>query len=256
MNRQKRWSCFALAVILLLETCGGEMMPRAERNMTTGFGMNVNKVYAASDTKDPAKTVTPPAMQTKEPAAADGVDTVTPPETKSPAVADGVQKTTPPAVQTPAATEEARITTSPATQSPVTPAPSQPGDTAVPQPTESIDLKPETVQKIYFCGRGRHKVMVSWKASEKASYYLVYRKVAGNGKYTQRARVKTVKYLDHSLQYGKNYKYKVIAVNDLDGIRKSGAVTAVYCNKTIVSTDHQKYSYEEMKGDIETLQKK
>ena len=69
MNRQKRWSCFALAVILLLETCGGEMMPRAERNMTTGFGMNVNKVYAASDTKDPAKTVTPPAMQTKEPAA-------------------------------------------------------------------------------------------------------------------------------------------------------------------------------------------
>lgn len=273
MNRQKRWSCFALAVILLLETCGGEMMPRAERNMTTGFGMNVNKVYAASDTKDPAKTVTPPAMQTKEPVAADGVDTVTPPETKSPAAtdgvqktappetkspaeADGVQKTTPPAVQTPAATEEARITTSPATQSPVTPAPSQPGDTAVPQPTESIDLKPETVQKIYFCGRGRHKVMVSWKASEKASYYLVYRKVAGNGKYTQRARVKTVKYLDHSLQYGKNYKYKVIAVNDLDGIRKSGAVTAVYYNKTIVSTDHQKYSYEEMKGDIETLQKK
>lgn len=234
MNRRKRWNCFVLAVILLLQTCCGEWVPQPERNLAAEFGMNVKRVYASDQL---------PTDKKKK-------------EDRRAGISEDMNGTVPAAqIATPSATEVAQTSTPPAVETP-TPIPSQPGETSEPQPTEKVDLRPKSVKKIYFCGRGRHKVMVSWKSSEKASYYLVYRRSAGKGKYTQRARVKNVKYLDHSLKYGKKYQYKVIAVNDADGIHKSGGVTAVYSNQTIVHTGHQKYSYQEMKGDIQSIQKK
>jgi len=47
LNRRKRWNCFALAVILLLQTCCGEWMPQSERNIAAEFGMNVKRAYAS-----------------------------------------------------------------------------------------------------------------------------------------------------------------------------------------------------------------
>ena len=234
MNRRKRWNCFVLAVVLLLQVCCGEM-PRSERSVAAGVGMNVKKAYASEQL---------PADKTKK--ANKGIEN---------ASEDVDSMVLPAKTVTPSATEVAQTTTPPAVESP-SPVPSQPGETAGTQPTDIVDLQPEGVKNIYFCGRGRHKVMVSWKASEKATYYLVYRRTAGKGKYVQRARVKNAKYLDSSLQFEKKYQYKVIAVNDADRIRKSGAVTAIYSNQTVVHTGHQKYSYKEMKGDIESLRKK
>lgn len=197
--------------------------------------MNVKKAYASDQLPADKSKKTNKGIEN----ISENVDsTVLPAKTVTPSATEVAQTTTPPAVETPS------------------PVPSQPGETQGPQPTEIVNLKPDGVKNIYFCGRGRHKVMISWKSSEKASYYLVYRRMAGKGKYTQRARVKTAKYLDRSLQFAKKYQYKVIAVNDVDGVRKSEAVTAVYSNQTIVQTGHQKYSYEEMKGDIQSLQKK
>lgn len=234
MNRRKRWNCFVLAVVLLLQMCCGGM-PRSERNVAAEFGMNVNKVYASDQL---------PADKNKK--AAKRMENIS----------GNTESTAFPAkIVTPSATETAQTTTPPAVESP-SPVPLQPEQTSEPRPTEVLDLRPESVRSIYFCGRGRHKVMVSWKTSEKASYYLVYRRTAGQGQYIRRARVQSAKYLDHSLVSGRKYQYKVIAVNDMDGVRKSHAVTGTYNNNTIVHTGHQKYSYKEMKGDIESLQKK
>lgn len=234
MNRRKRWNCFVLAVVLLLQMCCGEM-PRSERNVAAEFGMNVNKVYASDQLPaDKSKK----AAKRMENISGNTESTAFPAKIVTPSATENVQTTTPPAVESPS------------------PVPLQPGQTSEPRPTEVVDLRPESVRSIYFCGRGRHKVMVSWKTSEKASYYLVYRRTAGQGQYIWRARVQSAKYLDHSLVSGRKYQYKVIAVNDMDGVRKSHAVTGTYNNNTIVHTGHQKYSYKEMKGDIESLQKK
>ena len=235
MNRRKRWNCFALAVILLLQTCCGEWMPQSERNIAAEFGMNVKRAYASDQLPADKSRKTVKGIEN---ISENMGSTVLPSQPVTPSATAAAQTATPPAVESPS------------------PAPSQTAVTSEPQPTEVVDLRPEAVKNLYFCGRGRHKVMLSWETSGKASYYLVYRRTAGTGKYTQRARVQTIKYLDHSLKYGKKYQYKVIAVNDVDGIRKSQAVTGVYSNQTIVSTGHQKYSYKEMKGDIRSLRKK
>ena len=255
MKRQKRWKCFLLAVVLLLETCCGEGVSQAERNMAAEFGMNIKKVHASDQLPaDQGKKASEEIENTL-----DGRNSVeTPAKTATPSASSLGQSAAPSAAvaqtATPSATA-AQTATPPAVELP-SPVPSQPGETAEPQPTETVDLQPENVKKLYFCGRGRHKVMVSWKASSNASYYLIYRRKAGKGAYTRRGRVKKTEYLDHSLKFGKKYQYKVVAVNDLDGIRKSGAVTGRYSNQTIVHTGHQKYSYQEMKGDITSLKKK
>ena len=45
-------------------------------------------------------------------------------------------------------------------------------------------------------------------------------------------------------------------MNNADGIRKAAGRTGTYNNRTIVQTDHQKYSYAEMSADIQKLQEK
>ena len=62
------------------------------------------------------------------------------------------------------------------------------------------------------------------------------------------------KYLDKSLTFNKKYRYQVVAVNKTDGVRKAAGRTGTYNNRTIVQTDHQKYSYAEMSADIQKLQ--
>lgn len=270
MKRRMKWKCFMLAVVLLLETCAGNDL-QAERKMAADFGMNIKKVYAsqqlpndkkqqslkkAENTEEsvqPAQTVTPSAT---EPATTEPSETepaVTGPATTEPSATE--PSVTEPATTEPAVTEPAKTATPPATR---TPAPSEGAVTAspVPIPTEMVDLEPGRVAKLYFCGRGRHKVTVSWKKTANATSYLVYRKASGQAKYTLRAEVTAHKYLDKSLTFNKKYRYQVVAVNKTDGIRKAAGRTGTYNNRTIVQTDHQKYSYAEMSADIQKLQDK
>ena len=243
MKRRMKWKCFMLAVVLLLETCAGNDM-QAERKMAADCGMNIKKVYASQQLPDdkkqqslkkaenteeslqPAQTVTPSAT---EPASTEPSETepaVTEPATTEPSATE--PSVTEPASTEPAVTEPAKTATPPATR---TPAPSEGAVTAspAPTPTEVADL---------------------------ATSYLVYRKASGQAKYTLRAEVTAHKYLDKSLTFNKKYRYQVVAVNKTDGIRKAAGRTGTYNNRTIVQTDHQKYSYAEMSADIQKLQEK
>ena len=155
-----------LAVVLLLETCAGNDL-QAERKMAADFGMNIKKVYASQQLPNDKKQSLKKAENTEE--------SVQPAQTVTPSATE-------PATTEPAVTEPAKTATPPATR---TPAPSEGAVTAspVPIPTEMVDLEPGRVAKLYFCGRGRHKVTVSWKKTANATSYLVYRKASGQAKY-------------------------------------------------------------------------
>lgn len=238
VKRRMKWKCFMLAVVLLLETCAGNDL-QAERKMAADFGMNIKKVYASQQLPNDKKQQSLKKAENTE-------ESVQPAQTVTPSATE-------PATTEPAVTEPAKTATPPATQ---TPAPSEGAVTASPTPTETVDLEPGRVAKLYFCGRGRHKVTVSWKKTANATSYLVYRKASGQEKYTLRAEVTAHKYLDKSLTFNKKYRYQVVAVNKADGIRKAAGRTGTYNNRTIVQTDHQKYSYAEMSADIQKLQEK
>ena len=152
-----------LAVVLLLETCAGNDL-QAERKMAADFGMNIKKVYALQQLPNDKKQQSLKKAENTE-------ESVQPAQTVTPSATE-------PATTEPAVTEPAKTATPPATR---TPAPSEGAVTAspVPIPTEMVDLEPGRVAKLYFCGRGRHKVTVSWKKTANATSYLVYRKASG-----------------------------------------------------------------------------
>lgn len=76
---------------------------------------------------------------------------------------------------------------------------------------------------------GKTAVKITWKKTEGAKGYQVYRAVKKNGKYTKVATVKSgkVSYTDKKLKKGKTYYYKVRAYRTVSGKAQYGAFSAV-----------------------------
>jgi len=93
-----------------------------------------------------------------------------------------------------------------------------------------------------------------WKPC--ADQYMIYRKTCKtSGKSTFRLLKKSAKFsfTDKTVQFNKNYKYKVVPMNKRS-IQTVGAFSiAAYNNSKIVSVEEQNYSYEEMRKDIRQL---
>lgn len=123
---------------------------------------------------------------------------------------------------------------------------------------ESAEIKvliPENVKKLKTTAYSRTKVKLYWEAAKGADSYEIYEKQTGK-KYKL---VKTVKKTNASLTVKdkESYQFKVVPVfNSTLGTISGNAGETTYKNKEFVSTGHQKYTYEEMCGDIKSLCKK
>ena len=96
MNRRKRWNCFALAVMLLLQTCCGEWMPQSERNIAAEFGMNVKRAYASDQLPADKSRKTVKGIEN----ISENMDsTVLPSQPVTPSATAVAQTATPPAVE-------------------------------------------------------------------------------------------------------------------------------------------------------------
>ena len=98
---------------------------------------------------------------------------------------------------------------------------------------------------------GKNKVKLSWDYADGAIVYLVYKK---NGNYNLMDTVTTNYYVDENAIFGKSYYYKVVPVgeNEIQGVGKS----ITFINKTIVNVKKQKYTYKELKEDVNQLKNK
>lgn len=106
---------------------------------------------------------------------------------------------------------------------------------------------------VRFTRLNSRKVKLSWSKSAGAKKYIIYKKI-NNKKYKKLAETKKLKYNDGKVRAGKRYKYYVAAVsiyNNKTFKTKSNAKGFAIAN--FVSTGHQKYSYNEMSGDIKQL---
>lgn len=111
------------------------------------------------------------------------------------------------------------------------------------------------IEDIATTAQSKTKVKVSWKKSEIAQEYIVYRKKEG-GSYK---KLKTVQKCDISdkVSFESTYKYKIVPVYMMEeGTIRGKAATVNYQNSTFVSIHHQKYTYKEMKNDIKQLKAK
>lgn len=116
-------------------------------------------------------------------------------------------------------------------------------------------LIPSKVTKLKTTAYSKTKVKLYWEAAKGADSYEVYEKKEGE-KYKL---VKTVKKTDTRLDVKnkKSYQFKVVPVftSTLGTISGIAGETS-YKNKEFVSMNHQKYTYTEMCGDIQSLCKK
>lgn len=272
MKIKKKWICLFMAGIICMEAGIGDAQAVSGKEMERkGSESGTQIVYAAKYTdapseKWPQKNISAAGVEstdmpketavptgsavavtmTPEISAAAPTAVASPDITSSPA---STQPTTPaPVTQSP--TSPKPTMPAPATQSPASPEPTTPA------PTKKPDQKPGRAGKLYFCGRGRHRVKIGWKKAEKTNYYRIYRKIKQKKKYQLVGKTKQNYYLDKRLTAEKKYSYKVIAVNTAAGIKTGKARIGNYNNITIVHTKHQKYSYKELSGDVKELEKK
>lgn len=116
-------------------------------------------------------------------------------------------------------------------------------------------LIPSKVTKLKTTAYSKTKVKLYWEAAKGADSYEIYEKKAGE---TYKL-VKTVKKTDTRLDVKnkKSYQFKVVPVftSTLGTISGIAGKTS-YKNKEFVSMNHQKYTYTEMCGDIQSLCKK
>ena len=128
--------------------------------------------------------------------------------------------------------------------------------------TSYAKVKVGTVKKIYTCSLGKTKVKLSWDPVEGADGYFLYRKESSSKKYKQLAEVRKCSYTDKKIEYDKDYTYRIVPVSYNNSENQDQYViecvfgketTQTFSNKKIVATDHQKYTYAEMKKDISLL---
>lgn len=123
---------------------------------------------------------------------------------------------------------------------------------------ESAKIKvliPVKLKNLKTTAYSKTKVKLYWEVSKGANSYRIYEKQDGK-KYKL---TKTVKKTDArlSVKDKENYQFKVIPVfTSTLGTISGNAGKTSYSNNEFVSMDHQKYTYEEMCGDIQSLCKK
>lgn len=116
-------------------------------------------------------------------------------------------------------------------------------------------LIPSKVITLKTTAYSKTNVKLYWEAAKGADSYEIYQKKEGE---TYKL-VKTVKKTDARLNVKnkKNYQFKVVPVfTSTLGIISGIAGETSYKNKEFVSMNHQKYTYTEMCGDIQSLCKK
>lgn len=135
--------------------------------------------------------------------------------------------------------------------------PQEPGDsqeTGEPQePNDSDKLPvPKKVTGLRTTRQSDKKVLLAWDESEGAETYEVYRRT-GSGSYKKLDEVKTERYVDKTIVYGKTYRYRIIPVN-ADGA--AGAAAAITFSHTqAVNILTQKYTFRQMETDMKELAK-
>lgn len=113
---------------------------------------------------------------------------------------------------------------------------------------------PEKVKEICLCALGTERVKLTWEKAEGATHYWVYRRKKGSSTYRRVGVVTKGAFTDKGLSFGSTYQYRIVPVARASGVTTEGKPTSVtYRNIKVVATDHQKYSYTEMKADIELL---
>lgn len=114
---------------------------------------------------------------------------------------------------------------------------------------------PKAMSKIITTSTSSKKVKLSWMKVDGATEFEVYQKKR-SGKYKE---VQTISGNSIKLDVEKNkkYEYKVIPVYRTDSFSINATEKTVsFNNSEFVATDHQKYTYKEMKSDIKSLCKK
>lgn len=116
-------------------------------------------------------------------------------------------------------------------------------------------LIPRKAAELRTTAYSRTKVKLAWENAEDANAWEIYEKEE-NGKYRL---VKTVNKEEASLPVKDNsvYSFKVVPLFKSEfGTLKGKESRITFRNKEFVSISHQKYTYEEMEGDIDQLCKK
>ena len=123
----------------------------------------------------------------------------------------------------------------------------QPDDTQQPQ----LPV-PAAIKGIHTTKQGKTKVCIEWNSSQNAFSYVVYRKTR-SGEYKKLAKTKEPVYIDKTAATGKKYTYRVLAVNEEQNAGKAAEVT--FSNTKAVQIRSQKYTYSQMKTDMQELAK-
>lgn len=126
------------------------------------------------------------------------------------------------------------------------------------QTGESTEIKmliPAKVKDLKTTAYSKTKVKLYWETAKGADSYGIYEKQAGK----EYSLIKTVKKTNTRLNIKnkENYRFKIVPLfKSTLGTISGNAIETSYKNTEFVSMAHQKYTYEEMCEDIQSLCKK
>ena len=126
--------------------------------------------------------------------------------------------------------------------------PEEPGNL----PDDSKLPVPKKAAGLHTTSRSDTKVLLEWHESDDAVSYEIYRRT-DSGSYKKQATVEKARYTDKSVVYGKTYRYRVVPYN-AQGVSVAAA-WITFSHKQAVNITKQKYTYNEMKADMEELTK-
>ena len=109
---------------------------------------------------------------------------------------------------------------------------------------------PYAVKGIHMTSESEKRMLLEWNPSKFARKYFIYRKVGGRA-YKKLAETKRTAFRDKGVVWGKQYSYKIIAVNENGGKGRKG--TCVFHPVQAVNVVSQKYSYTQMEKDMKEL---
>lgn len=100
-------------------------------------------------------------------------------------------------------------------------------------------------------------VEIFWDDNPATDQYEIYRKDERNKKYVLLGTTRKNSYIDHTVSFGKKYYYKVVPIHIGEEHTFSGtADSVVFHHVEFVNTNHQYYTYSEMKEDLKQLEQK
>ena len=131
----------------------------------------------------------------------------------------------------------------------------QPGDIQQPDDIQQPEElpQPSAVEGLHTTKQGKTKVYLEWEESSDATSYAIYRKTAG-GEYKKLAESSKPSYTDKNVSSGKTYTYKIVAKNEQKEADEAAKVT--FSNTEAVQIRSQKYTYSQMKKDMQELEQK